>query len=135
MRKTSSTAQPRQGHGLTATSMRTTALASRWSAGGERDYPPPGPGPFTRKGPEGGGGGGRALWWHPEPIPGPSRAPRGRLGEPGTRQKARGAGTNKPKMPLALEGNRIRKCRKCRRITGGFFFRPFLTKFVFISCL
>jgi hypothetical protein len=37
MRKTSSTAQPRQGHGLTATLMRTTALASRWSAGGERD--------------------------------------------------------------------------------------------------
>jgi hypothetical protein len=28
MRKTSSTAQPRQGRGLTATSMRTTALAS-----------------------------------------------------------------------------------------------------------
>jgi hypothetical protein len=52
---------------------------------------PPGPGPFPRKGPEGGGGG-RAPGWHPKPIPVAARAPRGcgRLGggAAGRRQKS-----------------------------------------------
>jgi hypothetical protein len=40
-------------------------------------------------------------------------------------------------MPLGgLEENRIRKCRKCRRLPGGlFFWLFFLTKFVFIEGL
>jgi hypothetical protein len=48
--------------------------------------PPPRPRPISPKRPRGGRG--RAPRWHPKPIPGPARAPRGCLGGPGTRHKA-----------------------------------------------
>jgi hypothetical protein len=75
----------------------------------KRDYPPPpGPGPFPRKGPEGGG---RAPWWYPSPITGPARAPRGRLGAWGAGNKTQKARTRREQ--ITLFNSSLRDARSC----------------------
>jgi hypothetical protein len=72
MRKTSSTAQPMQGRGLTATSMRTTALGSTYCT---TEWATHSAHKSRARGPSGGGGFARALAvYNPHPHP-PTRSP------------------------------------------------------------